>query len=197
MLSKHHVLVVGLGNPGPQYAKTRHNVGFQCVEMLAESYGWTFSKQQSNALLASGVRGDAKITLVKPMTYMNLSGRSVAPIAHFYKVDPKDILVICDDLDLPLGRLRVRSEGSSAGQKGVESIIQSLGTDAFPRLRIGIGRPSHNDAVNYVLGRFNEDDAVTFARVLDRAVDAVNVFVERGVDVAMNEFNGLNDLVVE
>ena len=197
MLSKHHVLVVGLGNPGPQYAKTRHNVGFQCVEMLAESYGWTFSKQQSNALLASGAKGDAKITLVKPMTYMNLSGRSVAPIAHFYKVDPKDILVICDDLDLPLGRLRVRSEGSSAGQKGVESIIQSLGTNAFPRLRIGIGRPSHNDAVNYVLGRFNEDDAVTFARVLDRAVDAVDVFVERGVDAAMNEFNGLNDLVVE
>lgn len=197
MLSKRHVLVVGLGNPGPQYARTRHNVGFQCVDRLAESFGWPFSRQQAKALLAAGIKGDAKVILVKPMTFMNLSGQAVAPIAHFYKVVPADMLVICDDLDLPLGRLRVRTEGGSAGQKGVESIIQSLGTSAFPRLRIGIGRPSHNDAVNYVLGRFNEDDAVTFARVLDRAVDAVNVFLERGIDAAMNEFNGLDDLVVQ
>jgi len=197
MLSKRHVLIVGLGNPGPQYARTRHNVGFQCVERLAEAYGWSFSKQQSKALIAAGIRSAVKVILVKPMTFMNLSGQAVAPLAHFYKVAPSDVLVVCDDLDLPLGRLRVRTEGSSAGQKGVESIIQSLGTSAFPRLRIGIGRPSHNDAVNYVLGRFNEDDAVTFARVLDRAVDAVNVFLERGIDAAMNEYNGLSDLVVQ
>jgi PTH1 family peptidyl-tRNA hydrolase len=190
MFSTGHVLIVGLGNPGSQYARTRHNVGFNCVDRLAESYGWTFSRQQSKALLASGLRGELKITLAKPMTYMNLSGQSVASLAHFYKIEPQDILVICDDLDLPLGRIRLRPSGGSAGQKGMVSIMQSLGTDAFPRLRIGIGRP-YNEAVGHVLGRFSEDDAITISRIYDWAVDAVSVFLADGVEAAMNQFNGL------
>jgi PTH1 family peptidyl-tRNA hydrolase len=190
MFSTGHVLIVGLGNPGSQYARTRHNVGFNCVDRLAESYGWTFSRQQSKALLASGLRGELKITLAKPMTYMNLSGQSVASLAHFYKIEPQDILVICDDLDLPLGRIRLRPSGGSAGQKGMVSIMQSLGTDAFPRLRIGIGRP-YDEAVGHVLGRFSEDDAITISRIYDWAVDAVSVFLADGVEAAMNQFNGL------
>ena len=190
MFCREHVLIVGLGNPGSQYARTRHNVGFNCVDRLAETYGWTFSRQQSKALLASGLRGDLKITLVKPMTYMNLSGQSVVSLAHFYKIEPQDILVICDDLDLPLGRIRLRPGGGSAGQKGMDSIIQSLGTDAFPRLRIGIGRP-YDEAVGHVLGRFNEDDAITMSRIYDWAVDAVAVFLTESTEAAMNQFNGL------
>ena len=190
MFCREHVLIVGLGNPGSQYVRTRHNVGFNCVDRLAETYGWTFSRQQSKALLASGLRGDLKITLVKPMTYMNLSGQSVASLAHFYKIEPQDILVICDDLDLPLGRIRLRPGGGSAGQKGMDSIIQSLGTDAFPRLRIGIGRP-YDEAVGHVLGRFNEDDAITMSRIYDWAIDAVAVFLTESTEAAMNQFNGL------
>ena len=190
MFCREHVLIVGLGNPGSQYARTRHNVGFNCVDRLAETYGWTFSRQQSKALLASGLRGDLKITLVKPMTYMNLSGQSVVSLAHFYKIEPQDILVICDDLDLPLGRIRLRPGGGSAGQKGMDSIIQSLGTDAFPRLRIGIGRP-YDEAVGHVLGRFNEDDAITMSRIYDWAIDAVAVFLTESTEAAMNQFNGL------
>lgn len=193
MLPKRHVLIVGLGNPGVRYAKTRHNVGFHCVDRLAEVYGWTFSRQQSKALLASGEREGLKISLVKPMTYMNLSGQAVATLARFYKVAPQDILVICDDLDLPVGRLRLRPDGGSAGQKGMESIIQSLGTDAFPRLRVGIGRPVHGDAVEYVLQGFDEDEAITMSRVYDRVVSAVSVFLREGIDAAMNEFNGIRE----
>ena len=190
MFSKRHVLIVGLGNPGSQYAETRHNVGFQCVGRLAEAYGWTFSRQQSKALVASGLRGDLKVTLVKPLTYMNRSGQSVASLAHFYRIEPQDILVICDDLDLPLGCIRLRPGGGSAGQKGMDSIIQSLGTDAFPRLRIGIGRP-YDEAVGHVLGRFGEDDAITMSRIYDWAVDAVSVFLTEGIEAAMNQYNGL------
>jgi PTH1 family peptidyl-tRNA hydrolase len=193
MASERNVLIVGLGNPGVRYANTRHNVGFHCLDRLAEKYGWSFSRQQAKAILASGTRYGLKITLAKPMTYMNLSGQSVASVAHFYKIDPQDILVICDDLDLPVGRIRLRPGGGSAGHKGTESIIQSLGTDAFPRLRIGIGRPEHAEAVNYVLGRFTEADAITMSRVYDRAVDAVSVFLTEGIEAAMNQFNGLRD----
>lgn len=190
MSAGRHVLIVGLGNPGSRYARTRHNVGFQCVDRLAEEYGWEFNRQQSKAMLASGLRGDLKVTLAKPMTYMNLSGHSVAPLAHFYRIEPQDILVICDELDLPLGRIRLRPAGGSAGQKGMSSIIESLGTDAFPRLRIGIGRP-RNEAVDHVLGRLSEADGIILSRVYDWAIDAVSVFFTEGIEAAMNEFNGL------
>ena len=184
------MLIVGLGNPGLQYAKSRHNVGYQCVERLAAAHGLTFNRHQMKAVLAGGLIAGQKVTLAKPLTYMNLSGQAVAPLAHFYKIPPQDILVINDDLDLPLGRIRLRPGGGSAGQRGMESIIESLGTDEFPRLRIGIGRPAHNDAVDHVLNRFSADEEISMARAYDRALAAVEVFLEEGVEAAMNQFNG-------
>lgn len=185
-----HVFIVGLGNPGVRYARTRHNVGFECVNRLAEVYGWAFTRRQAKALLASGEREGLKITLIKPMTYMNLSGQAVASLARFYKITYQDILVIYDDLDLPVGRIRLRPGGGSAGHKGMESIIEALGSEDFPRLRVGIGRPTGGDAVEYVLQPFSADEAIIIARVYDRVVAAVSVFLRAGIEAAMNEFNG-------
>jgi peptidyl-tRNA hydrolase, PTH1 family len=187
--SQNQVLIVGLGNPGLEYAKTRHNVGFQCVDRLAANHGLKFSRHQAKASLATGTIAGRRVILAKPLTFMNLSGQSVAQIARFYKIAPADLLVICDDLDLPLGRIRLRPGGSSAGHKGMTSIIDWLGTDEFPRIRLGIGRPVHNDTVDFVLGNFNGDDAITIDRTLDRAVAAVVVFLTDGIEAAMNQFN--------
>ena len=189
MAASSFTLIVGLGNPGVEYARSRHNVGFQALDRLAEAHGLRFSRHQAKASLALGSIAGRKVILVKPLTYMNLSGQSVGQLARFYKVLPADILVICDDLDLPLGRMRLRPEGGSAGHKGMTSIIQTLGTEAFPRLRVGIGRPADNDAVDFVLNRFSPDDEITMSRVYDRVVAAVSVFLTEGIDVTMNEFN--------
>lgn len=185
------ILIVGLGNPGIEYARSRHNVGFQCVERLAAEHRLSFSKHQFKAILAQGDIHGRRTVLAKPLTYMNLSGTSVGSLAHFYKVLPSDLLVVCDDLDLPLGRLRLRPGGSSAGHKGMTSIINCLGTDAFPRLRIGIGRPGNGDTVDFVLGRPNQDDEITMVRVLDRALGAISVFLTQGIEEAMNQYNGV------
>jgi PTH1 family peptidyl-tRNA hydrolase len=186
---QNQALIVGLGNPGLEYAKNRHNVGFQCIDRLAANHGLQFSRHQAKASLATGTIAGRRVILAKPLTYMNLSGQSVAQIARFYKIAPADILVVCDDLDLPLGRVRLRPEGSSAGHRGMTSIIDWLGTDGFPRMRLGIGRPAHNGAVDFVLGNFSGDDAITMDRTLDRAVAAVVVFLTEGIDAAMNQFN--------
>jgi len=147
-------LVIGLGNPGLEYAQTRHNIGFRVVDKFAQKQGWKWNNQRSRAILAEGMLGLEKVILVKPITFMNRSGEAVSELMRWYRVQPEDILVICDDLDLPVGKLRLRSSGSAGGHNGVDDIIRHLHTNQFPRLRIGIGRPPHNrmDTIHYVLG---------------------------------------------
>jgi peptidyl-tRNA hydrolase, PTH1 family len=153
-------LVVGLGNPGARYAQNRHNIGFQIVEGVAKAHGLTFSKNEHKAETAHGRIGDRRVILAKPQTWMNNSGQSVSPLAAFYKVAPEALLVVYDDLDIPLNTVRFRDAGGSGGHRGVQSIIDQLGTDAFPRLRIGIGRPpGRMDPAAYVLQDFSEEEA--------------------------------------
>lgn len=182
-------LIVGLGNPGRKYAGNRHNVGFQCLDRLAEAWGLSFSKREHKALLAQGEIAGLKAILVKPQTFMNLSGEVVGRLAHFYEVPAEGILVIYDDLDLPVGKIRVRPEGGSGGHRGMNSIIQHLSTDAFPRLRVGIGRPTHGDPVDYVLGDFAPEERIGIEEAYERAVSAVEIWLAEGIVAAMNRYN--------
>jgi PTH1 family peptidyl-tRNA hydrolase len=186
-------LIVGLGNPGRQYRLNRHNVGFMVLDHLAGRLDVSFSRLQSKALLTKASIDNAHLVLAKPQTFMNLSGQAVGSLVRFYKIPLCQLLVIYDDVDLPLGSLRLRPAGGSAGQKGMASIIERLGTEDFPRLRLGIGRPpGRMDAAVYVLQDFtqSEKDSMTF--MLDHAADAVITFVKEGLEAAMNKFNGLN-----
>lgn len=188
-------MIVGLGNPGPEYARSRHNVGFQVVELFAERHRLKFDKVQKQARIVSGQvmlpdDWNGRVLLAKPLTFMNASGEAVGALAKFYKIVPADVLVVFDDLDLPIGRLRLRPDGGSSGQKGVKSIIQHLGTEAFPRLRVGIGRPpGQMDPADYVLQLFSsaQEDEMVFVRT--KAVEAIEVWLAQGIDAAMNQFN--------
>jgi len=181
-------LVVGLGNPGPGYAKTRHNAGFMVLDRLAEEEGLVF-REKNDALLAEWDRG----WLLKPLTYMNLSGRAVAPFVRKKGIPLNRLLVVHDDMDLPLGRIRLKRGGSSGGQRGVASIIEALGDPGFDRLRIGIGRPPPGvDPVRYVLSPFTPEERRTLERVLEAATEAVRVWKEEGLSAAQSRFNGLD-----
>jgi len=184
-------LVIGLGNPGPQYERTRHNAGFRIVDKIAAKFGWKWAERRSRAVLASGTIGSEKVVLVKPLTFMNLSGESVAELVRWYKVQPEDVLVIYDELDLPVGKVRLRSQGSAAGHNGLESIIRYLHTNQFPRLRVGIGRPSKQriDGADYVLGTPPGDERILLATGEDRAVEAVEIWIAQGIDATMNLVN--------
>ncbi len=152
-------LIAGLGNPGPRFTDNRHNIGFRAVEELAEAHRLTFSRTEHDAQTAHGTIHDKRVILAKPQTYMNESGKAVGPLSRFYKIPSEDVLVIYDDLDIPLGTVRYRQEGSSGGHRGVNSIIQALGTRQFPRLRLGIGRPpGRMDAAAYVLQDFSKEE---------------------------------------
>jgi PTH1 family peptidyl-tRNA hydrolase len=187
-------LIVGLGNPGRKYAHNRHNIGFQCLDRLTQSRwaepveAWSKGRR-AKASLVSGKIADVGVVLAKPLTYMNLSGQAVRQLASFYKLSLEDILVIYDDLDLPLGTIRLRPEGGPGGHKGMRSIIEALGSQAFPRLRVGIGRPPGNDAVSYVLSDFTADEQITLEGVYERVVAAVELFLREGIEAAMNEYN--------
>lgn len=184
-------VIVGLGNPGREYRFTRHNAGFMVIDFLCESLGIKLSRMQSKALAGSGVLEGRKIILAKPQTFMNLSGQSVSGLVRFYKIPLSNLLIIHDDLDLPLGTLRLRPGGGSAGQKGLASTIQQLGTQNFPRMRVGIGRPpGQMVAADYVLQDFSSADRQTLSLVLDRAEQAARIFVTDGLEKAMNQFNG-------
>jgi peptidyl-tRNA hydrolase, PTH1 family len=186
-----NILVIGLGNPGREYRETRHNVGFMLLDRLALKLNARFTRLQSRALVASAMVAERKIILAKPQTFMNLSGRSVQGLIHFYKVPLTSLLITHDDLDLPLGTIRIRPDGGSAGQKGMASILEKLGTDVFPRLRMGIGHPPGQMQVpDYVLQKFSTSDLMIISETLDRAVEAVLIFVMEGLDAAMNKFNG-------
>ena len=181
--------IVGLGNPGPKYAHHRHNVGFQCLDRLAQVYGLRFQRRQAKAILANGEISGVKVALVKPLTYVNLSGEAVGTLAYSYGIPLADILVIHDDLDLPLGMIRLRAGGSSGGHKGVRSIIEHLGSQDFPRLRIGIGRPVDGDVVSYVLSDFTPEEKTIMEDAYRRAVAAVECFLTQGIVAAMNRYN--------
>ena len=184
-------LIVGLGNPGKAYAANRHNVGFMLLSRLAERLGETFSRVELRALLTKAVYQGRRLILVKPQTYMNASGSSVRSLLRFYKVPVQNLLVAFDDVDLPFETIRIRAEGGSGGQKGMQSIIDQLGSEAFPRLRIGIGRPpGRMEAADYVLQDFPKAERELLAITLDRAADAVLSFVADGLDKAMNLYNG-------
>ena len=184
-------LIVGLGNPGKEYRGTRHNVGFMVLDQLAEDLGEAFSRVQANSLVISTNRTGKRILLAKPHTFMNLSGQAVASLLKFYKVPTDHLLIVHDDIDLPLGTLRMRPGGGSAGQKGLISIIERLGTQEFPRLRVGVGRPpGQKEAADYVLQDFSKADREVLPFILKRAGEAALVFVDDGLEKAMNQFNG-------
>ena len=184
-------MLVGLGNPGREYASNRHNVGFMLIDGLGNRLGAPRMRLQSKALVCSCQHDGRSIMLVKPQTYMNLSGQAIQSLARFYRVPLERLLVAHDDLDLPLGTLRMRPGGGPGGQKGVASTIERLGSTDFARLRIGIGRPPGSmDPADYVLQDFGRDELPEVLETLDRATDAALVFVADGIQAAMNAFNG-------
>lgn len=184
------LLIVGLGNPGETYRDTRHNVGFMVLDELAKRLGATFREEKRWTGLVAKFAGGH---LLKPQTFMNESGRSTQAVAHFYKAQPERTLVVYDDVDLPLGRLRFRSNGSAAGHNGIRSLISHLGTQDFPRLKVGIapqeGRPIGERMVGHVLGKFRPDEQPTLQIVIQRAADALATALQRGLEQAMNVFN--------
>jgi PTH1 family peptidyl-tRNA hydrolase len=183
-------LIVGLGNPGPKYAANRHNVGFLCLERLAAAHGLTFEKQQKKARVALGEIRGRRVVLAQPQTFMNDSGRSIAPLAQFYKVSSERLLVVYDDLDLPPETLRMRPEGGSGGHKGMRSIIEQLGDQNFARLRIGVGRPpGQMDPAAYVLQDFSADEVLLVEETLGRAVTAIETWLVEGVEMTMSRHN--------
>jgi len=187
-------LIVGLGNPGARYENTRHNVGYKTVERLAELNGFSFDKTEHKALTASGVIAGTRVLLAKPLTFMNLSGESIQPLMHFYKIPVENLLIACDDLDIPFGTLRIRKTGSSGGQNGMKSIIERIGTQNVNRIRIGIGRPPGKmNPADYVLSVFKGDDVITALELVDRAAKAAELWIKTGIDSAMNTFNGTGD----
>jgi PTH1 family peptidyl-tRNA hydrolase len=184
------LLLVGLGNPGPKYARNRHNAGFHCLDRLAEAYPMAFDTKRDKAEVALGRVAGRRVVLAKPQTFMNESGVAVGALARFYKVEPPQILVIYDDLDLPHGTLRLRPHGSAGGHRGMLSIMQHLGTRDFPRLRVGIGRPpGRMPPKAYVLQDFGADEWTEMQEVYARAVAAIESFIVAGVKEAMNRFN--------
>jgi PTH1 family peptidyl-tRNA hydrolase len=188
-------LIVGLGNPGEKYKETRHNVGFRVVELLAERHGIDLRRHRHQSVYGEGRIGDVAVLLAKPLTYMNLSGHAVAALLRYHSLTPADTLVIYDEVQLPVGRLRVRAQGSAGGHNGIKSIISSLGTDAFPRIRVGVGAPAGQSLVDHVLGGFNRREAEVIAQILPLAADAAELLLREGVEAAMNRFNAI-DLAV-
>jgi PTH1 family peptidyl-tRNA hydrolase len=187
-------LIVGLGNPGRKYDGTRHNVGFEVVDALARRHGaeWEAAPRGIEALVGRWRTADS--VLVKPLTYMNLSGGAVVPLLQFYKVDPVDLLVLVDEVHLDLGRLRIRRSGSAGGHNGLKSLIASLGSQEFARLRIGVGRgDGRRDLADHVLAKFDADERATVAEMVDRSADAVELFVIEGIGPVMNRYNRKED----
>lgn len=185
-------LVVGLGNPGAQYRGTRHNVGFEVIDTLAKRHGISIRRRKGPAMIGEGLIVGAEVMLAKPLTFMNLSGEAVLYIAEWQRLESGQILIVYDDMALDLGRLRIRAGGSDGGHKGMKSIIAMLGTQHFPRLRIGIGS-AERDAVKHVLSRFRRDEKPVIDEAISRAADAVECVIKNGVEAAMAEYNRANE----
>ena len=184
-------LIVGLGNPGTQYTGTRHNIGFAVIDEIARRASVGFESAPAEAVIAKWRRPDGVALLAKPLTFMNLSGQAVGEIARYFKIDAADLLIVVDEAQLPLGRLRARARGSAGGHNGLKSVIAHLGDDAFPRLRIGVGRgEQQRDLADHVLSRFEKDEAAEVERMTARAADAAEMFITSGIEAVMNAFNG-------
>ena len=182
--------IVGLGNPGPQYKGTRHNVGFEVIDEVARRAGTTFESAPADALIAKWRRPDEAILLVKPLTFMNLSGQAVGELSRYFKIDVADLIVIVDEVHLPLGKLRARKTGSAGGHNGLKSVIAHLG-DEFARLRLGVGRGAdQRNLADHVLSKFEKDEADEVERMTLRAADAAEMFITSGIGAVMNAFNG-------
>jgi len=184
-------LIAGLGNPGRDYAAHRHNIGFQCIDALAQFHGIPLTRKRFKAIYGEGRIAESRVVLLKPQTFMNESGTSVVAASHWYRVPPERIVVIHDDLDLPFGRIRLRPGGSSGGHNGVQSIITELGSADFLRVRVGIGRPSRGDPIDYVLNPFDRDQAPYIPDICARVNEAIVALLSLGIKEAMNLYNGM------
>lgn len=184
-------IIVGLGNPTKEYDDTRHNIGFAAIDMLADKYGINVTEVKHKALLGKGVINGNKVILVKPMTYMNLSGEAVRAVVDYYKVDEEEeLMVIYDDISLDVGQLRVRKKGSAGGHNGIKNIIAHLGHDTFQRIKIGVGeKPEGYDLADYVLGHFSKEDLATLKDGMEKVDGAVNFMLQGDIDEAMNRYN--------
>ena len=183
-------IIVGLGNPGKQYADNRHNVGFHVVDKLAEKYGLKFNKMLNRGIAAIGDIEGRRVVLLKPQTFMNESGVCVSPTFKFYKTDPSNLMIIYDELDIPFAQLRLRKSGSAGGHNGMRSIISKIVTQDFPRLRVGIGRPpGRKEAATHVLEDFTRDEVIAMRDVHDRAIAGIVLWLNEGIDKAMNKVN--------
>lgn len=183
-------IIVGLGNPTSRYAGTRHNVGFEVIDRLAKKYGIDVNTKKHKAMIGKGVIGTQKVLLVKPQTFMNLSGESVREIIDYYKAKESDLIIIYDDISLAVGQLRIRAKGSAGGHNGIKSIIQHTGTQEFWRIKVGVGeKPAHRDLADYVLGRFQGEEKEIMEEAFLDAADAAVVMIQDGIEAAMNQFN--------
>ena len=184
-------LIVGLGNPTDKYTGTRHNVGFEVIDRIVDEYGIGLDTVKHKGVYGKGKIGGQTVILLKPMTYMNLSGESVAAVAAYYKIEPNDIIVVYDDINLDVGRLRVRGKGSAGGHNGIKNIIAHLKTEDFPRVRIGVGmKPPKMDLADYVLSHFTKEDREKIEEGYDKAAKAVELLVQDELERAMNDYNG-------
>lgn len=183
-------LIIGLGNPEEEYSKTRHNMGFNTINKLAKKYNIEINKNKFQGLYETATIEGQKVVLIKPQTYMNLSGNCVKEFVDFYKIENENILVIYDDMDIEPGTIKIRKKGSAGGHNGMKSIIRMLGTEEFSRIRIGIGRPEHNgDEINYVIGAIPDEEIPKLEEGTEKAKEAVIEILRNGIDSAMNKFN--------
>ncbi len=187
-------LIVGLGNPGRVYSDSRHNFGFRCINLFAREHGIEFSKQRSKSRIGFGEVAGNRIILAKPQTFMNLSGESIGPLIHYYQIDLPDLLVIYDDVDLPLGTIRIREKGGAAGHNGMKSIIQNAGSQNFPRIRVGISPPTQEAGVSnrnpdFVLGKFTSEEKRIVDTVCPRVAEAIGYVLSEGIAAAMTKYN--------
>ncbi len=182
-------VIAGLGNPGKKYEKTRHNIGFITIDQLAEKHNINVDKLKFKALVGEGRISDQKIVLIKPQTFMNLSGESIQEVMNFYKLPPENLIVIYDDIDIELGTLRIRKSGSAGTHNGMRSIVQHLNSQGFPRIRIGMGGPQKGNLVDFVIGGFTKDEEKVLYDTVSTAIKAIECIVESGTDLAMNKYN--------
>lgn len=185
-------LIAGLGNPDKKYEATRHNIGFETIDLLAHKTGIKLNKIKHKAVFGDGIIAGEKVIVAKPQTYMNLSGESIRDIANFYKIPAENIIIVCDDINIELGRIRIRPKGSDGGHNGLKSIIYQLASDNFVRIRMGVGAPKGEkyNLADYVLGRFSKEEIQILTPTANRVVDAIEEIIKNGVSSAMNKFNG-------
>ena len=183
-------LIVGLGNPEQEYKQTRHNMGFDTIDKIAQKYNIEINKSKFQGIYGKGEIKGEKVIILKPQTYMNLSGICIKQFINYYKIEKEKQLIIYDDMDIEPGKIKIRKKGSSGGHNGIKSIIQEIGTEEFQRIRIGIGKPTeHQDKINYVIGKVQEQELVELEKGTEKAEQAVAEIIENGIDIAMNKFN--------